>query len=437
MNAFLKQWTKGARWIPVVLVVVILSLTIVPSAQAGEFVEGDPDATVGEGEIIEDDLFIAGQTVRVEGMVEGDLFAAGETVIISGVVEGNLFAAANEILFSGEVYGSAHVAGYAITLEDGAFIGHNLYLGAFSLLAENQSTIDRSVYVGAYQVVLNGEVGRDVTAGVAAFEVNGYVNGDVTVDIGEPDPDVAVDPSYWQPWMFGAPVQVDVVEPGFRVDDDAVGGEVIHRRVRYNANFDVDVPDIQIDPALFVVNRAIKGVGEFMSLLIIGAAGLFLGREWFEKSVAQVRTQAAANTGWGLAVIALYIPVVLLALAGLIVLTLFFGFLTLGNLAGEILSIGGLFLGGFTALFGLLVGLVTKTVVGYVVGYWVLSGLMNVSVESNWAHFGALALGVFLYEVLRALPGLGLVVMVAVVLIGTGAIFSVVRNRFWPAEAAA
>ena len=86
MNAISHTWAKWARLVTAVMIVASLSIAAVPSAQAGEYIEGDPDATVGANEVIEDDLFIGGSTVRVEGTVTGDLFAAGETVIISGVV---------------------------------------------------------------------------------------------------------------------------------------------------------------------------------------------------------------------------------------------------------------------------------------------------------------------------------------------------------------
>ena len=54
---------------------LVLAVSFTPAAHAGEYVEGQPDATVEEGEVIEDDLFISGEDVLVAGVVEGDLFA--------------------------------------------------------------------------------------------------------------------------------------------------------------------------------------------------------------------------------------------------------------------------------------------------------------------------------------------------------------------------
>lgn len=437
MNTLSHSWTKLARLVTILMIVASLSLAVVPPAQAGEVIEGDPDATVGPDEVIEDDLFIAGNTVRVEGTVVGDLFAAGEVVIISGVVEGNLYATGGAIVLSGEVIGSAHFGGYAVTLEEGAFVGRNIYFGGFSLIAEKGSLIERSIYGGGYQVMLNGEVGRDVTAGVAAFEVNGYVNGDLKVQLGEAETNVIVGPQVFQGWVTGSGVSVQVIGPGFRVEEQNVGGEIDYQRVPFNVNVDVDVPEFVIDPGVFVANLLLRRVGEFVSLLIVGALLLFLGRDWLDKLVAEVRTNAPANAGWGLMVFLLYIPVVLLAVTLLVLLLIGVSVITLGNLTGEVLSLGGLSLGGLMAVFGILVGLVTKAVIAYVVGYWILNGLAKLTIETRWAHFGTLALGVFLYEVLYALPVFGIFFMLVVVLIGTGAIFSVLREKFRPAEAAA
>ena len=48
--------------------------------------------------------------------------------------------------------------------------------------------------------------------------------------------------------------------------------------------------------------------------------------------------------------------------------------------------------------------------------------------EDYWHHFAALAVGLFLYELLRVIPFFGWIVQAVVVLIGTGAFFVLIRN---------
>ena len=71
------------------------------------------------------------------------------------------------------------------------------------------------------------------------------------------------------------------------------------------------------------------------------------------------------------------------------------------------------------------------------VGRWLLEKLTKLSFEGYWHHFAALASGVFLYEVLRAIPFFGGFVAAAVILIGTGAIFVLIKNAIQKKSGAA
>ena len=55
---------------------------------------------------------------------------------------------------------------------------------------------------------------------------------------------------------------------------------------------------------------------------------------------------------------------------------------------------------------------------------------------SGWANFGALALGMFIYEILRVIPFFGWLLSVVVTIVGLGAIAIVLRNRYMPPKAA-
>ena len=92
------------------------------------------------------------------------------------------------------------------------------------------------------------------------------------------------------------------------------------------------------------------------------------------------------------------------------------------------ITISGFSFFGATALFGMLAGLATKVVIGYLVGRWLLDKASNLSYENYWHHVAALAVGVFLYEMLRAIPVAGFLIMLVVVVIGTGAFFVLIKG---------
>ena len=418
-NQFLK---KAGIMLFALTLTLLLAVTVTPTAHAGEFIEGKPDAVLQEGETVKDDLFIGGNNVLVAGTVEGDLFAAGNDVVISGEVYGNVFTAGQTITISGMIDGALMVAGYDLTLAESAVITRNVYFGGFSLQAMTDSLVQRSIYGGGYQLILDGTVARDVTAGLGALKVAGPVGGDLNVEIGEPTSD-----SEWvvDNWMQGMPA-IKVLDPGYVVEESLVEGDLNIKVTPVETN--VNVPDIKIDPAQLVLGYLRRRAGEFVALMLVGMIVLWLMKDSLLKAVDEVKSNAGKDSLWGLLVYFLYVPVVFTLFVLLTLLIIIVSLLTLGSLTGEVIAISSFSFFGLLTLFGMLASLGTKIVVGYLVGRWLLSKTSALTYENYWHHVGALALGVFLYEVLRAIPLAGFVIMLVVVVIGTGAFFVLFKN---------
>src|SRR5687767_15870586 len=73
----------------------MLTLSIASPALAFDGRGGDT-VTIASGETINDDLYVAGETIVVDGTIKGDLVAFGQTITINGIVEGDLIAAGRE-----------------------------------------------------------------------------------------------------------------------------------------------------------------------------------------------------------------------------------------------------------------------------------------------------------------------------------------------------
>lgn len=422
MKAKLYFNAKTGRMLIVFALTLLLTLAITPAAHAGEVIEGRPDAVLEEGETVEDDLFITGNQVLVAGTVEGDLFATGEEIVISGDVYGNVFAAGTSVTVSGTVDGALLFGGYDLTLEDGATIRRNVYFGGFSFQAMSDSLVNRSIYGGGYQMILDGTVAHDITAGLGALKLSGPVGGDVNIEIGEPttkpDVNVIVGP--------GTPV-VKVLDPGYEVEESLVDGDLNIKVTRIETDFNY-VPDFTIDPAYLALQQMRRRFGEFVALMLVGMLGLWLMKDTLLKAVQEVKSNVGMDTVWGIVVYLLYIPVVLVVIFVLVMLTILVSILTLGSLTGEMITLGSFTFFGLTGLFGIIAGLVTKVIISYLVGRWLLEKASQLSFANYWHHVGALAIGVFLYEVLRAIPLAGFMVMLLVVVIGTGALFVLAKN---------
>jgi hypothetical protein len=69
------------------------------------------DVTIGQGQIAEDDLILAGNTVTVQGEARDDLIAAGSEITIAGAVHGYILAAGRNVTVNGSVGNDLFAAG--------------------------------------------------------------------------------------------------------------------------------------------------------------------------------------------------------------------------------------------------------------------------------------------------------------------------------------
>ncbi len=420
--------------LPIVLIFT-LSFGIANSAKAVEF---DEDGFVGADEVIDDDLFITGENVKINGTINGDLIATGGTVTVNGTVKGSLVAGAQAITINGTVEGSVYSGASTLTLGEEASIGRNFFYGGFNLTTEPGSMVGRDLLVGAYQALLSGEVGRDVKAGVGALELNGKVGGDVTAEVDASDGDSSSMPS------FGGPPGVDTIVPaGIRISEDAeIGGKLTYTSpaeqaeaiqaspedgVKFNLTETPDVP--QRSPAAVVGHWAIARLREFITLLLLGALAVWQLPTLFNKLTETVRSQALPATGWGLVVVVIGYVGAFIAGGLILAAGIFFGIVTLGGLSRTVFGIGFSGLTLIMVVFGLLITYISKLVVAVAGGKLVLQKLAPQYADHKaWP----LVAGVLIYILLRSIPILGWIIGLLVTLAGMGAMWLLYRSQQAP-----
>ena len=427
-------------WLLTLALVLVFSFSMVGSASAFEFIE---DGDLPAGEVIDDDLFIVGENIVIDGTVNGDLFAFGGTVVINGVVNGSLVTGAQTVTIYGEVAGSVYSGANGATLGSSAAIGRNMYFGGFALETKAGSTIARDLVVGGYQAVLAGEIGRDLVVGADALEISGVIGGDVKADIGSAEEDMGPMPFQF----FMPPGAPPMIEPGIRIAEDAeIGGTVAYTSPSDQASsieavpaggvvFSTPVPvEIKgtpseeigpVRPVLEVGRWFLQRLRELLTLLALGTLVLWLLPDLFDKVIAKATSEPLPSSGWGLlTMIVGYVGAVIVA--GIILaLGIFFGVLTLGGLGSTIFGVGFSSLGLAMTLFVLLVNYGSKLVIAFWGGKWILGKLAPQAAASKvWP----LLLGVLIYVLLRAIPILGWVIGLVVTLIGMGAMWLVFQD---------
>jgi cytoskeletal protein CcmA (bactofilin family) len=411
------------------------------AAATAKAVEFDEDGIIEEGEVINDDLFIANDTVEINGVINGDVFAGGSVVRVNGTVNGSLVTGAQSILVNGKISGSVYSGSSTMTLGSDAEIGRNMYYGGFNLTTNEGSYINRDLLIGGYQALLSGEVGRDVRAGVGALEINGVIGNDVFANVGGTEENQ--EPMY----ITGPPGVETIVPSGIRVSEDAViGGSLTYRSSESQASaisisppggviFEYDPrTSPETDPeevsrvgsSTMVATWLIKRVRTFITLLLLGGLILWQLPGLLRKVSDKAEGEPLPSLGWGLvSILTVYLGAVL-AIGLIIAGAIFLGVITLGELAKVILVIGFSSLGLVLAGFGLLVSYGSKIIVSYLVGKLILNWLAP---KYEGGMIWPLVIGLLIYTFLRAIPlGLGLLVGLVVTLVGIGAIWLVIRD---------
>lgn len=154
-----------------------LFFTVPIKAYAAEFQSGG-DITVAADQVINDDLYVAGQKVSILGTLNGDLIAAGSNINVSGSVNGNIIAAGSDLDISGSVSKSIRAAGESIKVS--GKVGKDLITASneFQILAGGE--VLGQVIIAASKAEIDGNIGSlKAVAQTLSLKQNANVNGDV------------------------------------------------------------------------------------------------------------------------------------------------------------------------------------------------------------------------------------------------------------------
>lgn len=440
-------------WARIGLVFILLFVLLAGSVRPASAAVFDEDGHIEAGEVIDDDLFLSGEQVVMDGTVNGLLLATGETVTINGTVngdaillgntiivspeakiDGNIFLGARTGEISGQINGSFFGGAAAVELAKSTSIGRNLYYGGYSFQTAEGSTISRDLFVGGYQAILAGEVQQDAYFGGGALELSGQIGRNLKVQLG--DSSRGFNPMNFQQNDLPQPIP-----PGLRIAESAtIGNQLIYTSSSPQSEtintepgggiiYQTPVPDdnrekVVSAPAVTTRYPAAEWLLNFIrdtvALLAIGALALWLLPAVVQRTVAQAREKAAPAAGYGLLAIFSGYFIALVALVVILFAGLLFALLGLGGLSGPIFGVGFSSLALFVAIFTFLVSTLSKLVVAFLIGYLLLERTVpQAKNRSMWA----LVIGVLIYVLVSSIPIIGLLIGLAATLIGVGAMW--------------
>jgi len=442
---FIKEndMSKTHKFFSMFTLLILLTLTFATPAHAFDGRSGDK-VVINAGDVINDDLYVGANQLVMDGTVNGDVLAGGQMITINGTVNGNVMAAGQTVVINGTVTGSVRAAGAVIFFGEKAKVGGDIVGAGYSLEVRKGSVTSRDVIFGGGQILLAGDVTRNVTVGTAALEIGGTVGGNVKAEVGEANQGQAGPP----PGAFTgqSTVPVPLVAQGLTIDPSAKitgnleytqtreltfpGGVVAGKVTRTTppANQSQSQPVMQETAGQKVGTWSLNLIRSLVTLILVGLLLLWLFPVFFKSLSEKLQSKPWPSLGWGVIAYAAFFFAVLLILFVMIFGAIIFGVLTLGSLSGTIIWLGILTLLAFIVGFVLATSFVAKIVFGVTVGKWIL-----VRANSSLAEhkFWPMIIGVAVTVAVIALLSfplvptgfLGGLLNFAVVLFGLGAIW--------------
>lgn len=420
--------------------VLALLILLVPAAFAQESRGGD-SVIIEAGEVVPDDLYVAGGRIVINGTIQGDLIAMAQDVVINGTVEGDVLVMAQSVSVQGEVQDDARVMAFLVALGRDGKVGDDLVGGGFSLETAVGSQIGGGVAFFGFQALLDGDVAGDVRFAGNSLELNGAVGGDVKAEVGS-EQDTGPSPTQFMPQM----PKTAVVPPGLTIGKEAsIGGDLTYKapepadvqanKVSGTTEFE-QIVQPEAEKQEESVSQKALGTGwsalqKWVTLIIIGFVLLKITPIFLTSLAATLQEKPWPSLGWG-AIWYFGIPILAFVLAGVAVFLMFiFGLIKLGTISlGVGLLTGAILVLVFVVLF-LIYLYLTKIVVGYALGLWILQKLNSGLAEKPiWP----LVLGSLIVIILISLPYLGGLLNLLIALFGLGTLWLYRHRLAMPLE---
>jgi len=315
--------------------------------------------TISSGEVIDDDLFVAGETIIIDGTINGDLIAVGRTIMVNGTINGSIMAAGGTININGEVTHAVRVAGE--TLNVGNIVGEDLLAAGNKFNLANTAEIGDDLLLGARNARIEGLVKGDINGGVESLTIasTAIIKGKLTY----------------------------LSENEANIHSDAqIMGTITHK--------------------LYIIKESLtagirlglwwKIIG-FLMILVLGIIIILFAPKRVKAVTESIRTRPWASLGWGILIL-IATPIA----AGIACITII-----------------GLPLGLITLTLYTIAIYLTQLFAGLLIGQLIIGSFRGV--ENKAALVGALALGLVILSLLRLIPYLDFFIGLATVLFGLGA----------------
>ena len=280
------------------LLAVFATFALITPALAGDF-RSDRSITVGEGETIDGDLYVAAGQIVIDGTVDGDATIAGGTVTVNGTVNGSLNVGAGTVEVAGEVTGAVRVS--AGTVQINGSVGRDVVAFGGTVTIGSSAEVAGDVAGGVGTLVMDGTVAGDLLAGAGTITVGGTVDGKIEATVGR----LTIASSA----VVGGDVTYTSSNEAVIEDGSQIGGEVTQEEPAAGGTQPSVIPD----------NPIVAYLGVLLGMLLLGWGLLLVRPRLTLGSADALRTAPLPSLGLGLAaLIGQFVLIALIALVGVL-----------------------------------------------------------------------------------------------------------------------
>lgn len=421
------------------VLVIIFLITVIP-VNARDLLQGDL-CTVGPEQAVNGNLFVVCRTLVVEGIVRGDVFGVAGTATITGTVEGSVYLAGGRLDMRGSAGDDLHFIGPVLYVRpDAQFTSAEGDLYSFTLSTRIEGVdIPGSVVGGGYQLLIESDVGEEVSFWGSTLRLSANVAGDVDASVGAPGssgiPELRALLSAIEP-------DVELVEPGLVITESSrVGGQIT-----YTAPAEGSILSTQPNPPIFIpfeqpspvldAENPIEGFGnylsqvarEFVTLALIGAFALILAPRGLQAPLPTIRNRTLPSLGVGLLAFVLSFPVFLIILVFSALIVGLVSLLALSELTLATTVIFGVLFFSSASLYYFIAIFVSRAIICLLIGRVVLR-LARRHLHGMLGLLISMLIGVAFLAFFASLPIVGVVINAVTAFLGLGGLFTMAQEQ--------
>lgn len=424
----------------IVLLLIILSASTVSAL----VVMQDSVCYVGSDDVVEGNLYALCRDLIIDGVVEGSVFAISVHSELNGRINNNVYMISGDLIVNGKIVGDLHFGGGVLQLNsDAEFEDTQLVSIALSAVIEPEATIPSYVSSFGYQLIVEGNIGRDIDFWGSALRITGEVGGDVNATVGNMDDSGTG--AQIETVLVLFPFEASLIDPGLHIIEsasiegdlsysafqpidpaDTVKGDINYTALTNTTTLD-DLADEENRISAFSIYLQ-NLLREFVTLSVIGVLGLLLWPEVTRSPLTHLGQSPLSGIGVGLLTFIISFPFFLLVLIFSIIITVLLAYLPINGIGLTAGVIFGMFNIGGASLFYFMAIYLSRTIVAIALGRIVLYQTSFIDVRFSW--FVGTIVGALLLASLVALPVIGWVVNAISLFLGLGAILKVLQVQF-------